>query len=140
MARCSSHEHGGFWLLTVVVGLVAAGCGTPDARVECSGSISFAGEPLEEGSISFQPLTGGSRSEGAVIAAGRYTARVLPGRYRVEIRGSRPIADAGAIRSDMPGEIREDFVPPQYNDKSTLEATIPPDGSSELSFDLPAAG
>jgi len=139
VATCSGRHRDDFQLAAVVLCLAFAGCGPPDARVECSGSVSFAGEPIEEGSISFLPLSGG-RSEGAVITAGRYTARVLPGRYRVEIRGSRPIADAAAVRSDMPGEIREDFVPPEFNDNSTLEAEIPPDGSSQLSFKLPASG
>jgi len=71
-----------------------------------------------------------------VITAGRYTARVQPGRHRVEIRGSRPLAGK-AIDSDMPGGIREDYIPKEFNDASTLEADIPATGPHALSFDLP---
>jgi hypothetical protein len=117
--------------------LVALGCGPRDSRVECVGTVTYAGVPVEEGSISFQPLAGGSRSEGAVITAGRYTARVLPGRHRVEIRGSRPLAGKPIV-SDMPGEVREDFIPREFNDASTLEAEIPATGPHQLPFDLSA--
>ena len=130
----------GGWLLpaTVAACLVALGCGPRDTRVECSGTVTYAGQPVEEGSIGFFPLAGGGRSEGAVITAGRYTARVEPGRHRVEIRGSRPLAEETAGPSDMPGGIREDYIPKEFNDASTLEAEIPATGPHQLPFDLPA--
>jgi hypothetical protein len=121
--------------VVVAACLFAFGCGPRDTRVECSGTVTYAGQPVEEGAIGFFPLTGGGRSEGAVITAGRYTARVEPGRHRVEIRGSRPLAGK-AIVSDMPGGIREDYIPKAFNDASTLEAEIPAAGPHELPFDL----
>jgi len=124
------------WASIAAACLLTSGCGPRDTRVECSGTVTYAGEPVEEGSISFVPLAGGSRSEGAVITAGRYTARVQPGRHRVEIRGSRPLATK-VINSDMPGGIREDYIPAEFNDASTLEAEIPATGPHPLSFDLP---
>ena len=117
--------------------LVALGCGPRDTRIECSGTVTYAGQPVEEGSIGFFPLAGGGRSEGAVITAGRYTARVQPGRHRVEIRGSRPLAGKPIV-SDMPSGIREDYIPKEFNDASTLEAEIPATGPHRLPFDLPA--
>ncbi len=134
----SSSVTGGktFWLSIVTTCLVASGCGPRDTRVECSGTVTYAGQPVEEGSIGFFPLAGGGRSEGAVITAGRYTARVLPGRHRVEIRGSRPLAGK-AIVSDMPSGIREDFIPAAFNDASKLEVEIPATGPHPLPFDLP---
>ncbi len=126
------------WLSVAAACLLTSGCGPRDTRVECSGTVTYAGQPVEEGSIGFVPLAGGGRSEGAVITAGRYTARVLPGRHRVEIRGSRPLAGK-AIDSDIPGGIREDYIPKEFNEASTLEAEIPATGPHALSFDLPAA-
>jgi hypothetical protein len=125
------------WLMVTVACLAALGCGPRDTRVECSGTVSYAGQPVEEGSIGFFPLAGGGRSEGAVITAGRYTARVQPGRHRVEIRGSRPLAGK-AIVSDMPGGIREDYIPREFNEASKLEVEIPATGPHTLPFDLPA--
>ena len=115
--------------------VVAFGCGPRDTRVECSGTVTYAGQPVEEGSIGFSPLAGGGRSEGAVITAGRYTARVQPGRHRVEIRGSRPLAGKPIV-SDMPSGIREDYIPKEFNDASTLEAEIHATGPHMLPFDL----
>ncbi len=125
------------WAAVAAACLLTSGCGPRDSRVECSGTVTYAGQPVEEGSIGFFPLADGSRSEGAVITAGRYTARVQPGRHRVEIRGSRPLAGK-AIDSDMPGGIREDYIPKEFNEASTLEAEVPAAGPHALSFDLPA--
>jgi len=122
------------WLAAAVVGLAACGCGPRDTRVECTGTVSYAGKPVEEGSIGFFPLAGGGRSEGAVITAGRYVARVQPGRHRVEIRGSRPLAEKTAGPSDMPGGIREDYIPKAFNDASTIEVEIPATGPHDLPF------
>jgi hypothetical protein len=124
------------WAAVAAACLLTIGCGPRDTRVECSGTVTYAGQPVEEGSIGFVPLAGGGRSEGAVITAGRYTARVQPGRHRVEIRGSRPLAGK-AIVSDMPGGIREDFIPAAFNDASKLEVEIPATGPHPLPFDLP---
>ena len=123
-------------LFVTVACLVTLGCGPRDTRIECSGTVTYSGKPVEEGSIGFFPLAGGGRSEGAVITAGRYNARVQPGRHRVEIRGSRPLAEKATGASDMPGGIREDYIPKQFNDASKLEAEIPAAGPHTLPFDL----
>jgi hypothetical protein len=125
------------WLSVAAACLLASGCGPRDTRVECSGTVTYAGQPVEEGSIGFFPLAGGGRSEGAVITGGRYTARVQPGRHRVEIRGSRPLAGK-PIESDMPSGIREDYIPKEFNEASKLEVEIPATGPHRLPFDLPA--
>lgn len=128
-----SRRRGAAWPLLLAAVALAGGCGPRDTRVECSGTVSFAGQPVEEGTIGFFPLAGG-RSEGAVIAGGRYTARVQPGRHRVEIRGSRPLAEKTAGPSDMPGGIREDYIPKAFNDASTIEVEIPATGPHDLPF------
>lgn len=128
--------HAMAWLTAAVVGIAAAGCGPRDTRIECTGTVTYAGKPVEEGSIGFVPLAGGGRSEGAVITAGRYVARVQPGRHRVEIRGSRPLVEKKPGPSDMPGVIREDYIPKQFNDASTLEVEVPSTGPHQLPFDL----
>jgi len=130
-----SRRCGAAWPLLLAAVALAGGCGPRDTRVECSGTVSFAGRPVEEGTIGFFPLAGG-RSEGAVIAGGRYTARVQPGRHRVEIRGSRPLAENTSGPSDMPGPIREDYIPKEFNEASTLEVEVPAVGPHSLPFVL----
>lgn len=112
---------------------VSTGC-TRDPRVECSGTVTFAGEAVEEGSIGFFPLDGAGRSEGAVITAGRYRACVVPGRQRVEIRASRAMSDFKGP-SDL-GPPRVDFIPEEFNSRSTLTVDVTRDGPNEFTFDL----
>jgi hypothetical protein len=38
----------------------------------------------------------------------------------------------------MPGGIREDYIPKQFNEASTIEVEIPATGPHELPFDLKA--
>lgn len=118
--------------------LVALGCGPRDTRVECSGTVTYAGQPVEEGSIGFFPLEGGGRSEGAVITAGRYRARVVPGRQRVEIRASRAMSDFKGP-TDL-GPPRVDFIPVEFNSRSTLTVDVTPSGPNEFPFNLAPSG
>lgn len=120
-----------------VLALVATGCAR-DRRVECFGTVTFDGEAVEEGSIGFFPLDGKGRSEGAVITAGRYRARLLPGHHRVEIRASRVMSDFKGP-SDL-GPPRVDFIPEHFNSRSTLTVDVAAGGPHEIPFDLAPSG
>jgi hypothetical protein len=118
----------------VVVSLLSlAGCGRPsDVLVE--GTVTYDGQPVEEGAIGFMPTEAGTHSQGAVIKNGRFTAMVRPGKKRIEIRGSRPLKPDPGDQGLTPG--REDFIPAKFNSATTLTADIRADGENRLSFDL----
>ena len=116
-----------------------AGCGG-SGKVGVSGKVTFQGKPVEMGAISFVPADGpgspdGSGSpDGAVIKDGEYHAEVTPGKKIVRITGSRPIPPQRRGPGDPPG-LREDYIPPQFNTNSRLEATV--EGATEdLDFEL----
>jgi len=128
---------------------VLAGCGGhqgPEIAV-VSGKVTYAGQPVAEGMLRFEPMEG---TEGpacaAVIKAGRYEVKarggVPVGKHRVRIWASRPIAGAKAAPqdlqfSDTEGPPQEQYLPAKYNDKSELEVTIPPKGGKVVrDFDL----
>ena len=69
--------------------LAAAGCGR---SADLSGNVSYDGQPVESGTITFVPADGGGPTAGALITEGRYRARDLsPGSKVVQIQGFRDV-------------------------------------------------
>lgn len=133
--------HAAMAVAILIVGL--SGCGGEKTMATVSGTVSLDGNPLENGAISFYPISGGAsmapQSAGAVIdRSGRYRATILPGRFRVEITSSRPVGQQKRY-ADIPDspmdDILEEVVPPIYNTASTLQHDISLD-TKTLDFSL----
>ena len=114
--------------------LLLCGCGAND-QVEITGEVTFDGEPVERGQISFVAVDSDLPTGGAVIEDGRYTAQVSPGGKRVEIRGSRPLPQERQSSPEM-GLLYEDFVPAAYNENSTLTVEVTAGGNRVHDFHL----
>src|SRR5215472_8383521 len=76
------------WLLwACAVALTASGCGS--GKVPVNGSVLFAGKPVEEGMIAFEPADGKGPTTGGKIEEGRYElvgeAGAMPGQKIVRI-------------------------------------------------------
>ena len=132
-------------LLAALVWLPAlAGCGGSGIdRVEVSGTVTFDGKPLEQGSIEFQPIAAGP-SAGGKIAGGEFTIAEdqgpSPGSYRVEIRSYQPTGRK-VPDPDFPGKMEEEkrnVVPKRYNDATTLQKEITAEGPNRFAFELTA--
>src|SRR2546421_11653224 len=68
----------------LAVTALLSGCGSPPATV--SGEVSYEGQPVDKGYISFTPSDGQGKDAGAPIANGRYKVADLPaGRKLVNI-------------------------------------------------------
>lgn len=136
--------------ITLVVGMMSlcltVGCGGNLASV--SGSVTFDGQPVEEGEIRFIPASnqggqGSPQVAGATIAQGKYDVPAdkgaVPGTYRVEIRAEKKTGKKIlAVPPAPPGsmiEITEQFVPAKYNEQSTLTLEITA-GSNSKDFEL----
>jgi hypothetical protein len=130
--------------LVVVLGLLASpGCGKPRAEprpaAEAEGAVSYDGEPVPSGIVSFVPLEGGTES-GAPVIKGKYRvepdAGLTAGKYRVEIRWGKAtgekIKDAGYGQSP---DVIAEGLPEKYNSKSILTADVKP-GSNTIDFHL----
>jgi len=133
------------WL--AVAGVLLAGCGRRSTlrRLPLSGSVTFAGRPVDDGLIEFIPVdsTPGP-SFGGLVKAGRYDVPAAQGgnaggTYRVQITASRAsgktfTVDARGLSRD--GEkmevlvpVMENLIPEKYNVASTLRVTITPEAS-----------
>lgn len=121
--------------------LLAAGCRDPLNRQEVSGTVTFKDKPLEYGKIEFTPTGGQPTGEGAVIENGAYKIPakkgLSPGPYKVLVNAPKGAhaAPAGPPGSDA-GPPPTELIPPQYNEKTTLTATVKEGGPNVLDFNL----
>ncbi|NLY02237.1 MAG: hypothetical protein GXY83_39635 [Rhodopirellula sp.] len=134
-----------FGLLGAAVTFLATGCGESGGieRTVVSGTVSYDGQPIEEGMIRFVPTKDTAAPvSGAEIQGGKYTVDakggVPVGSHRVEVEAYRTGA-APAAGEEVPGvegAPKEQFLPEKYNLKSELEVTIGSDGPVTEDFDL----
>lgn len=113
----------------IVVGCLV-GCG--EEGIQISGQVTYEGEPVKQGTISFVNVGTTSPPDAAVIENGNYSLRTLPGNKRVEIRASRPLPPERQTNPEM-GLMYDDYIPAAYNRESTLSANI---SDSERGFDF----
>ena len=75
--------------LFALASVLIAGCSEP-ASGEVSGTVTFDGQPIEQGSISFTPVDGNGPTAGGAIIGGKYTAPKVPvGASKVTISGAK---------------------------------------------------
>jgi hypothetical protein len=127
-------------ILTILLGaLASAGCGsapTGPKLERVTGKVTFKGEPVKEGDITIVPVGEGT-SGGGKIVDGHFSLEVSAGKKIVKIEALRDVP--GKFREDNPGEkvqVREQFIPEQFNAKSKLELDVTADGPNDKVFDL----
>ena len=130
--------------LALVAGVLSfvAGCGSGvrpiDGSVPVSGTVTFNGQPLEQGMVRFAPESGGKAQPATgQIKNGNFTMLttasspgVVVGKYKVSIISNKPFAPP-ALKPGTPPDPKakfepESLVPTKYNDIKTsgLEADV----------------
>jgi hypothetical protein len=130
-------------LLTVLAfgaSVALVGCeGGGIERVDVSGTVTYQGNPVEKGLITFEPQEKGPVA-GTSIKDGKYEAKgrggVPPGKYYVKISSS--VNDEGTYDEAMgPEPPRKEILPEKYNVATELTLEVPSgQGSLEKNFDL----
>lgn len=129
---------------------VASGCSKAKTleKMAISGEVTYNGEPLESGEISFKPAEDSKvPPAAAIISRGEYKAEgragIAAGTYRVEIRAYDAGDELPGIQRPppMPGVIpmgRQNYLPEKFNTKSTLETVTIEAGEKNVvrNFDL----
>ncbi len=127
-------------LLVALLLALLGGCGG-NGLVEITGTVTYDGQPVQKGTIAFLPSDGKGPTVAAIIAEGKYTAKIFPGAKLVKIEGYK-IVGRGHVLPENPRspmvDITEPVVPARYNEKSELKAEIGP-GTRVLDFNLKAA-
>lgn len=118
---------------------LALGCdrgkvANPRPAAEAEGAVTYDGQPVPSGIVSFIPLDGGTET-GAAVLKGKYRvepdAGLTAGKYRIEIRWGKPtgekIKDAGyGVSPDVIAE----GLPEKYNAQSILIVEVKPGGNA----------
>lgn len=128
-------------VVPVLLMVLCAGCG--GRQVSIKGAVTFDSQPVDNGSIVFEPADGKGATAGGRIEGGRYSVSseegVSPGKKIVRITAVRKTGrkiEAGPPAP--PGtmvEVIERYIPETYNRNSTLacEVTL---GTNEHDFHL----
>lgn len=115
-------------------------------RAVITGSVSYRGEPIQQGRITFFPQQGTNAPlAGTVIENGKYRVDskggAVVGNYIVKITAyrPRPTKSTGAPTDSRPGPPDADmplqFLPEKYNRRTELTAAVPID-SAEVALDF----
>ena len=127
-------------LLAVCNALVACGPGSDaPATYPVSGKVTLDGTPLAEGQISFRDAATKVRSYGGPIKNGEYSFESAAGKKNVVITARREVpgkkGEPAAPDEPAPPLI-EQYIPEQYNEKTTLTAEVTESGENKFDFEL----
>ncbi len=121
-------------LALLVALLLVSGCGpSKPETVPVSGTVTWNGQPLPQGSILFQPEDGKGVPDPGDIKDGRYQLQAKAGKKKVEIRATR---ESGKVDPAMGAAPREQYIPAEYNEKTTLRAEVKSGEKNEFNFPL----
>jgi hypothetical protein len=127
--------------------VVVAGCSKDDGpeRVVVSGTVTYKGKPIPDGTIRFVPGSASAASAtGASIVNGKYTVSgrggVPVGTYSVQVEAycnyseTSPPSDA-VFQPPKKFELRRQYIPEKFNSASKLQFAVP-SGSQPLTGDF----
>lgn len=134
--------------LTLILFLFA-GCSGKEyegpKRYAVSGKVTFDGEPVDGGIISFIPATeqppDKQRTSGGPIVGGEYALAegqgLNEGEYQVEVRWSKPTGKQIKDTADTGGmiDVTKNVIPDKYNVVTELRAKVG-SGTNKFDFDL----
>jgi hypothetical protein len=144
LRRQRMNSNASFWCCLALV-VVLVGCSRQDypgpKRFPLSGKVTYDGEPVDAGSISFLPLGGGEqRVSGGPIEGGTYSVPEAQGanagKHRVEIRWQKLTGKKS--RDPQSGEIveqRAEGLPAKFHKDSELTAEVS-EKQTTFDFDL----
>lgn len=128
------------WALVLVLASLC-GCNDQPQAIGVSGTVTFQGKPLDQGSIEFVPLDPAHLMSGAQIAEGKYQVPpekgLSEGRYVVRLwssEGGTVVPDAAPGESTITAKER---IPPSFNVDSTHEVEVKAGAENKFDFNIP---
>jgi hypothetical protein len=113
--------------------LIVPGCGSGGPQeYQVTGSVTFDGQPVEDGEIIFFPANGEGVPRAARIENGQFQCRLLEGEKQVQITATRESPEPAS--DGLPNY--ESYIPAMYNTESKLTAEVKAKGDNVLTFDL----
>jgi len=112
---------------------VTMGCDSGQSRYPVSGSITFNGEIVPEGHISFAHQDGRTTPRATQIVEGKYFAELPAGPHKVIIEASKFIGPEDKVMGLRP---RDQYLPDKFNVDSILSIDVKPEGENLFDFSL----
>jgi hypothetical protein len=112
-------------ILILGVLALAAGCGPASCSIQ--GEVTMDGQPVENGLITYKPISGEAGQAQAAIKGGKYSiASATPGTMRVTISVQKAVGKSKVYDSpDSPERVEyKEIAPERYNTKSELQKDI----------------
>jgi hypothetical protein len=145
--------------IVIVIGFAvvgqAFGCGSGDDKFKAQrpevatakGVVTYKGRPVEGATIVFAPRGGATAATGRTDSSGRFSvsafppdAGAVPGNYTVTISKTEELPQTAPASHDAPADVPRprSLIPEKYSvaESSGLTATVPEDGTSDLTFEL----
>lgn len=124
-------------LLAGMLFLVGCGGGTDGPPMyEVSGTVTYDGEPLETGRVTFRRTEGDGKAFAGEIKNGKYSLETEEGNYAVSIIASRIIPGKFDTANGTPEPVGEMYIPTKYNDQTELTAEVSSSSEKTINFDL----
>ena len=124
---------------------LVGGCGSADrpiaGSVAVSGTVTFNGQPLDQGMVRFAPDGGMGQPATGQIKNGRFAMQttasspgVVPGKYKVSVVSNKPFIPpvlAPGTPPDPKADLEpESYIPKRYNDIKTSGLELDVKGAS----------
>ena len=130
--------------------LFLAGCTGDSASglVGVRGKVKLKGQPIKDGTVSFEPTEGQDTRATAVITDGAYDiprgTGLKPGKYLIRVSAGDGKTAVNPVDEDSPpgptggtNIISKDLVPKDWNVNSRQERTITTDNPNTIDFEIP---
>lgn len=122
--------------LLLIVGCGGGGSETRNEKMgKASGVVTLNGKPIDSGTVSFSNPYNGFSASGDIQLAGKFAITLIPaGDYRVSI--IPPMPKEAVEPSTL--TVLPSGIPAKYQDPATsgLQASVPPEGVTDLKFEL----
>lgn len=115
-----------------LVTMALSGCGSA-GPVPVIANVTWNDEPLAEGDIVFEDPAHKVTPSAGKVKDGVAKFNSLPGKKLVRILATR---DTGKIDPFMKSPTREQYLPEEYNGKSTLSAEVTDAGPNQFTFTM----
>ena len=106
--------------------LVCLGCAQGPATGTVVGDVTLDGRPLSKGHLEFTPIDGQGQTGGALIADGKFSAKIPVAKMKVQIHATKVVGKRKAYdtpESPWEEEVAE-ALPAKYNAKSELTLDV----------------
>ena len=128
-------------LLAVVT--FVSGCGGAadapkvSAKADVAGTVTLDGKPMEEENAEISFVVGAGTAPIILpIKGGKFEGKAAVGEARVEVRSFKKGAPIMMDGKPFGEPVKENYIAEEFNDKSTLKATVASGGSKDLKFEV----